>query len=183
MLGCNQVSKTQPPLWLWQLAGEPGSALGRNIASWWQHSQERVTFPLLSLGWISKQLKKTDSKASLETARERQKSGRFLIKIQFHKNSRASGGKGSSCPIYLLSSFRKTGESLLLEQTVGSMTRGLVFPLPNICSGFKDTTSHPHCSSPPPTLLENSCVILETFSSVTCSWATDWEAGNFVLFW
>lgn len=85
MLGCNQLSKKQPPPWLWQLAGERGSALGRNIASWWQHSQERVTFPLLSLGCISKQLKKTDSEASLQTARELQKSGRFLIKIQFHK--------------------------------------------------------------------------------------------------
>lgn len=40
---------------------------------------------LLSLGWISKQLQKTDSKASLETARELQKSGRFLTTIQFHK--------------------------------------------------------------------------------------------------
>lgn len=135
--------------WLWPLAGEQGSASGRNIASWWQHSQEPVTFPLLSLGWISKQLKKTDSKASLETARELQKSRRFLIKIQFHKNSRASGGKGSSCPIYPLSSFRKTGESLLLEQQWDQWPARWSFPFLTFALGSR-TLSATLTAHPPP---------------------------------
>lgn len=57
---------------------------------------------------------------------------------------------GQPCPICVLSSLQKQGESLFPELTVGSMNSGWSFPFLNICALFKGTPSGPHCSSPLP---------------------------------
>lgn len=56
VLGCSQPSTKAATTLAATTRTRATSALGGSITSWWQHSQERVTFPLLSLGWISKQL-------------------------------------------------------------------------------------------------------------------------------
>ena len=80
-------------------------------------------------------------KGELEAARERrQKSGRFLTTAQTPGHLATSGQR---CPIYLLSSLQKQGESWLPEQTAteGSMNSGWSFSFLNIWAVFKGTPS------------------------------------------
>lgn len=96
------------------------------------------------------------------------------------QNTRASGEKQGWLLSYLLpEQFRKTGWSLLPEQTERSMSTGWSFPFLTfaLCSRTLPAILTAH---PPPSAEKYSCVILETYSHVICSWATD-RADNFVL--
>lgn len=92
-----------------------GPALGGSLASWWQHSQERVMFPLLSVGWVSKQLsrKQTERWAGNGTwATTWATAGRWEASDYSPKHQRVWRQAGSRCAIYLLSSFAKPGRKL-----------------------------------------------------------------------
>lgn len=127
-----------------------GPALGGSLASWWQHSQERVMFPLLSVGWVSKQLLKTDWKASWKWhVNDCRKAGGFWLQPQTPEHLATSGQPLSYLPPEQFCKTRAKAGSWSKCATVGSVSSGWPSSFLNIWAVFKGTPSWPHCSPPP----------------------------------
>lgn len=107
-----------------------GPALGGSLASWWQHSQERVMFPLLSVGWVSKQLsrKQTERRAGNCTWAT---AGRWEASDYSPKHQRVWRPRAAAVLFTSWAVLQNQGESWLLEQWDSGINElQLIFLLP-----------------------------------------------------